>query len=98
MRLPLASLFTIGALFLPSADAQKINIEFDQATDFSKFRTFTMREGRINAKAPALNNDIVRKNIETSIEQHLTSRGLLEVPRDADLNVRYTLGAVRKTE
>lgn len=79
---------------------EDIDVEFDKAQDFSKFKTFRMLDGSIDAKSPALKNEIVRKNLETDIREHLKSRGLSEVEAGAqpDLNVRFHLGSARHTE
>src|SRR5258707_10247210 len=79
--------------------AQKIETEFDQAVDFSKFKSFTLRDGQINAKGAALNNELVHKKIENDIRAVLTSKGLFEATTgQGDLNVRFTLGAARRNE
>ncbi len=89
----------IGLLIAFSALAQKIEIESDQTAVFSKFRTFAIREGRLNSKNPSLNNDLVRKRIDGDIQKYLEAKGLTFVASGpADLNVRYTLGAARKAE
>ena len=80
------------------AFAQKVTMEFDQAADFSKYKTFAIRDGRLNSKNPALNSDLVKKRIDADIEKYLTARGLTEVSEKSDLNVRYTFGTARKTE
>jgi hypothetical protein len=80
------------------AFAQKISVAYDQAADFGKYRTFAIRDGQLNSRNPALNSELVKKRIETDIERGLTARGLTMVPGPADLNVRYTFGAARKTE
>ncbi len=80
------------------ARAQKVTMEFDQNADFSKYKTFTLREGHLNSKNPALNSDLVKQQIEADIEKALTAKGLLEVPNGADLNVVYRLGSARKIE
>ena len=68
-------------------------MEFDQAVNFSKFKSFTLRNGPINAKAPALNNELVQKRIENDIRSSLKAKGLFEATTDAgDLLVRFTLG------
>ena len=86
-------------LFLAlGAFAQKIEIEFDQSVDFSKFKTFAVRNGRLNSKNPSLNSDLIKKRIESDLEKYLTAKGLTEASDQTDLNVRYTLGAARKTE
>ena len=78
---------------------QKIDIESDQAVDFSKFRTFAIRDSRLNSKNPSLNSSLVQKRLDTDIQKALEAKGLAFVAAGrSDLNVRYTLGAVRKME
>jgi hypothetical protein len=81
-----------------SAFAQKVTVEFDQAANFSQYKTFAIRDGRLNSKNPALNSDLVKKQIEADIERYLTAKGLTLVTGPSDLNVRYTFGSARKTE
>lgn len=89
----------LGLAGVLGALAQKIEIESDQGTDFSRFKTFAIRDGRLNSRNPSLNSELVRKRIDADIEKALEAKGLTFVPSGrADLNVRYTLGAVRKTE
>ncbi len=79
-----------------AAFAQKIETEFDQAVDFSKFQTFAIRDGRLNSRNPSLNSELVRKRLDADIQKYLGAKGLQFVPSGrSDLNVRYTLGAVR---
>ena len=78
--------------------AQKITIEFDQAADFSKYKTFAIRDGKLNSRNPALNSEIVQRKIEADIEQDLAAKGLTKTDGRADLNVRYTFGSARRTE
>ena len=94
----LALLF-LGLLFAQGARAQKITMEFDQTIDFSKYKTFAIRDGQLNSGNPALNSPLVKKQIEADIQNDLTAKGLTLVPSGpSDLNVRYTFGAARKTE
>jgi hypothetical protein len=89
----------LGLLFTLSAFAQKIEIEADPAVNFSKFKTFAIRGGRLNSRNPSLNSELIRKRIDAGIQKYLEAKGLTFVPAGpSDLNVRYTLGAVRKTE
>ena len=81
-----------------AAFAQKITVEFDQAADFSQYRTFTIRGGQLNSRSPALNSELVKKRIEADIARNLAARGLAMVAEGPGLNVRYTFGTVRKTE
>jgi hypothetical protein len=92
-------ILVLGLLSVLAAFAQKINIEFDQSVDFSKYRTFAIRDGRLNSGNPALNSDLVRKQIAGSIQKYLGAKGLVFVSSgSSDLNLRYTLGAANKTE
>src|SRR5689334_16906727 len=78
--------------------AQKVDIEFDEGTDFAHYKTFHIVDGQLNAKAAALNSELTKKKIENEIRKRLTEKGLLEVPSQPDLNVRYSLGSARRTE
>jgi hypothetical protein len=91
---------TLGLIlvFALSALAQKIEIEFDQSVDFSKYKTFAIRNGRLNSKNPSLNSELIKKRIEADIERYLTAKGLTSATGDSDLNVRYTFGSVRTSE
>jgi hypothetical protein len=89
----------LGVLFALGALAQKVEVESDQAVDFSKFKTFTIKEGRLNSKNPSLSSELVRKRLDLDIQKYLAAKGLTFAPNGpADLNIFYTLGAVRKTE
>jgi hypothetical protein len=93
------ALLVVGLLAVHGARAQKITMEFDQTIDFSKYKTFAIRDGRLNSANPALNSDLVKKQIEADIQNHLTAKGLTMVTSGpSDLNIRYTFGAARKTE
>jgi hypothetical protein len=89
----------LGLLLGLSAYAQKIQIESDPAVDFSKFKTFALREGRLNSKNAALNGELVRKRIDFDIQKYLGAKGLTFVASGrADLNVVYTLGSARGSQ
>jgi hypothetical protein len=94
----LAVLF-LGLLVSQAVWAQKITMEFDQSVDFSRYKTFAIREGQLNSGNSALNSPLVKKQIEADIQNALTAKGLtMATGGPADLNVRYTFGAARKTE
>jgi len=97
--LQVLALLFLGLLFAQGARAQKITMEFDQTIDFSKYKTFAIRDGQLNSRNPALNSPLVKKQIEADLENDLTAKGLtLVTSGPSDLNVRYTFGAARKTE
>ena len=78
--------------------AQKVNVEFDESVNFTLYKTFAIRQGQLNSKNAALNSELVRKNIESEIRKRLMEKGLTEVEKQPDLNVRYTLGSARRRE
>ena len=81
-----------------TAFAQKITVEFDEAANFSKYKTFAIRDGQLNSRNPALNSELVKKRLDADIERALTAKGLTKVSGPSDLNVRYRFGSVRKAE
>jgi hypothetical protein len=92
------AMLILSLLAAHGAFAQKVTVEFDQAADFSKYKTFAIRESQLNSKNPALNSDLAKKRINADIEKVLTAKGLMEVSGPSDLNVRYTFGTARKAE
>ena len=91
-------ILALAALSTALTWAQKITVEFDQAADFSKYKTFAIRDGQLNSRNPALNSELVKKRIEADITRDLTARGLEITTGKSDLNVRYHFGSVRKAE
>jgi len=85
-------------LAITAALGQKIDIQFDGATDFSQFKTFAIRGGVLNSRNPALNSELVKKQIEADLAKDLSARGLTQVADSADLNVRFHFGSARKAE
>ena len=92
------TILTFALLCAPFVQAQDVEVEFDESANFANYKTFRIGMGDVNAKAPALNNDIVKKNIESELRTRLTAKKLTEVTGQADLTVRYTLGAAQRTE
>src|ERR1700693_2071988 len=92
------NLLLLGLLSAVSAFAQKITVEFDQAADFTRYKTFAIRGGQLNSPNPALNSELVGKQIEADITSNLAAKGLSKVTGASDLNVRYTLGTRRNFE
>lgn len=84
--------------FCTSGFAQKVTMEFDQNADFSPYKTFAIRNGQLNSRNPALNSELVKKQIEADIARNLTARGLAQTESGADLNVVYHFGSARKNE
>ncbi len=98
LKLQAMRVLILTLLAAPGVWAQKVTVEFDQAADFSKYKTFAIRDGKLNSKNPALNSALVKKQIEADIERGLTAKGLTLTSGPSDLNVRYVFGSARKME
>ncbi len=88
----------LSVIFVPDAFAQKVTTEFDEAVDFSKFKTFAVRDGQLNSRSPALNSELTKKRVEAEIERALTARGLTKATGRSDLDVFFTFGSLRRVE
>src|SRR5450755_2190485 len=94
----MVKILIFGVLGVAAAFGQKVTIEFDQAADFTRYKTFAIRDGQLNSRNPALNSELVKKQIENDIVRDLSARGLEVTAGKADLNVRYRFGSARKSE
>jgi hypothetical protein len=98
LKFRVTGVLLLSLLAAQSVFAQKITVEFDRDTDFSKYKTFAIRNGQLSSMSPALNNELVKKRIESDIERALTAKGLELTTGRADLNVGYRFGALKKIE
>jgi hypothetical protein len=72
-------------LAVAAASAQKVNVDWDKSTDFSKFKTYTWTQG-----TPA-KNPLVDQRIVEAVDTQLAAKGLRKVePTDnPDMIVLY---------
>ena len=97
-RSQIMGVLILSLLAARGALAQKVMVEFDRTADFSRYKTFAIRDGQLSSKNPALNSELVKKQIEADIVKDLTARGLTEAPGRADVSVVYHFGSARKME
>jgi hypothetical protein len=94
----------VSLLAASGASAQKVTVQFDSSADFSKYKTFAIRNGTLNSRNPALNSELIKKQIEADIRRDLTARGLTEATGATgetarpDLNVVYHFGSQPRSE
>lgn len=89
----------LGLLAAMGALAQKVDVQFDPSINFARYRTFAIRGARLNSKDSRLNGELVRKRLDYDIQKFFEARKLVFVASGrADLEVRYTLGAVQATQ
>jgi len=69
------------------AAAQKVNIDYDKETDFTRFETFSWKATPEVSLADT--SPLMHSRIKNAIEHQLTQRGLIEDPEDPDLYVTY---------
>ena len=85
-------------LITPALFADNHDVDHDPQADFSKFKTFTLRDGTIAARAPDLNSPLVRKKIDEAIRTQLAAKGLREVQNQGDIVVTYRLGSAERRD
>jgi hypothetical protein len=86
LRILLAGLM-FSATALAQSDSQNIN--FDDKTDFSKIKTFRVREGMATTEKPEINNTLFLKNLGIAIREELLKKGLKETADKPDILVDY---------
>jgi hypothetical protein len=97
MKVAAVAALTLLFISVPLHADQK-DTDFDPHTDFSKFKTFALRQAQLTAKAPELNSSLTRKKIEDAIRAQLTAKGLEEVQNRPNLVVNFRFGAADKRQ
>jgi hypothetical protein len=72
--------------------ADEHHIVFDEHTEFSKFRTFAIRNSKSDSVLPEINNPLYLKRIADTIRIALSARGLKETVDRPDLFVDLHIG------
>ncbi len=75
------SLLLAAAFALAACSTLEVSTDYDKAADFTKYRTYTW------GKAEEIKNTIVKKRIESAVDQQLASKGLKKVESGPDLAV-----------
>ena len=71
--------------------ADELSVTVDPRADFSLFKTFSLREGKIDSPRPELDNRLFVKKLSATIRAALVSRGLKESADRPDLVVDYVV-------
>ena len=94
-RITIAMRVVVGLCFLLTAGtafAQKVNVDFDKDTEFSKYKTYAFAEGTPTPET------LTNQRIEKAIEAQLAAKGLTKVASNADLTVVYHCSVTQKTQ
>jgi hypothetical protein len=80
----------LGAVRLSADD---LNVVVDPKADFSKFRTFSFRVGKIESARPEIDNPLYAARMTKTIRAALATKGLKEIPDRPDLFVEYSIAS-----
>ena len=75
-----------------TAFAQKVTVDFDKNTDFSKYKTYAFSTG---TPTPVT---LTNQRIEQAIEAQLVAKGLTRVASNSDLSVVYHCAVDKRTQ
>jgi len=87
--------FTIAASLMVSSTivlADQHSINFDEKIDFSKIKTFSVREGKSDNDWPEINNPLFLKRLGETVRSELKARGLKESLDRPDVVVDFRVG------
>ena len=70
-----------------------LNIVADPGADFSRFKTFAFRVGKIDSPRPEIDNPLFAKRMTKTIRAALATRGLREVVARPDLLVDFSISS-----
>jgi hypothetical protein len=94
-RITIAMRIVVGLCFLLTAGTafgQKVNVDFDKNTDFSKYKTYAFAEGTPTPET------LTNQRIEKAIEAQLAAKGLAKVESNADLTVVFHCSLTQQTQ
>lgn len=80
-------LLVVALLSISSCFAQKVNVGFDKTVNFSKYKSYTLREPAVPPTRP-----ILYASIMGSIQNDLHAKGFDNVKKDGDLTLIATGG------
>jgi Domain of unknown function (DUF4136) len=87
----LAAALTALVLSAVPVAADDLSIQVDPGVTLSSFKTFALRDGKVNSPRPELDNSLFVKKLGATIREALTARGLKEAVRNADVMVDYVV-------
>jgi len=91
VRLRTLLILLILAILPAALVADEHSVTFDEHTDFSKLRTFAIRNVRCDSVRPELNNTLYFKKLADTIRTVLSAKGLKETADRPDLFVDYRI-------
>ncbi|GAB2590748.1 DUF4136 domain-containing protein [Spirosoma areae] len=97
MKTTLLTLFV--CLVALSAKCQ-INVDYDHTVDFGQYKTFAFAPGKAMRQLGVKDNDstFINKNIQETVTQILSKKGLSFANNNADITITFIAGAKEKKE
>ncbi|MBI4906141.1 MAG: DUF4136 domain-containing protein [Acidobacteria bacterium] len=77
---------------------QKVQVEFDESIDFSKYKTYSLQAGQVRSTRPELDSTLVDKKIRNAVIARLSAKGMQEAETNADVVVGYRMGSKDRRE
>ncbi len=85
-------------LGLGTLQAQNVTTDFNEAVDFSKFKTYSWRKAKAAKKADPVDNSISDNRIRTSIAAQLAKKGFTEAESGGDVVITYRVTSKDKKQ
>ncbi len=87
-----AYLLLLGLLAAGCGPTAQVSTDYNAATNFSRFHTYSWRKGTISG------NSLLDQRIVSSVNRELQKKGLREVAKGGDLNVTYHVSLERRLD
>ncbi|GAB3220398.1 DUF4136 domain-containing protein [Spirosoma arcticum] len=86
--------------FAAQAAKCQINVDYDHAVDFNKYRTFGFAPGKVMRKLDVKDSysTLINNNVKEAVTQILSKKGLSSAEVKADLTITFMAGAKEKKE
>lgn len=89
----------VSLAFLLSSCATNVNVDFDQAVDFSRLKTYSiLARGDKDDKDPRLDSVLMDKRIVAAINTGLKAKSYAQQDNNADIKVKYRIDVKQEIE
>ncbi|HEY9051627.1 MAG TPA: DUF4136 domain-containing protein [Gammaproteobacteria bacterium] len=89
----------VSLVFLLSACATNVNVDFDQAVDFSRLKTYSIVErSEKDGKDPRLDSSLMDKRIVAAIHAGLKAKAFTRQDSNVDIQVKYRIDVKQEIE
>lgn len=89
----------VSIALLLSACATSVNVDFDQAVDFSRLKTFSiLGRSDVDNKDPRLDSSLMDKRILAAINAGLKAKAFTRQDGNADIQVKYRIDVKQEIE